>query len=122
VRRSSAIALLVAALVGCGQAPAIDAHGVTTSAVTPEAGEVCSDHYPDVRHAQPATVGEVRTLGPAVLDPPPGPLDKYPDDESIALCLVPSGDMFNVVAVVLSDDATYVRWVQNLDDDFSWPI
>jgi len=38
------------------------------------------------------------------------------------LCLVPNGELFDVVAVVLADDTTFVRWTQNLDDDFYWPI
>ena len=60
----------------------------------PDAGEVCSAHFSDVRHFLAANVGTVRNLGPAVLDGPPGPLDEYPDHEPIALCLVPNGESF----------------------------
>lgn len=119
VKRAAAVALLAAVLVGCGQSPATDANSSTHM---PDAGKVCSDHFADVRHSEAATAGAVRSPGPALVDPPPGPLDNYPDDEPIALCLVPNGERFDAVAVVISDGTTYVRWGQNLDDAFYWPV
>lgn len=88
-----------------------------------DAASVCASHFDDVRHSQLSTVRVVRHLGPALVSPPPGPLDEYPDEEPIALCLVPHGTgSYDAVAVILSDDATFVRWTQNLDDNFYWPI
>lgn len=88
-----------------------------------DAASICASHFDDVSHAQLSKVGAVRQLGPQLVSPPPGPLDAYADDEPIAVCLVPDGPgRYDVVAVVLVDGATYVRWTQNLDDGFYWPL
>ena len=121
-RIGPAAVLCAAALVGCAlDADSPDAGGSST---TPEdhPNEICSEHFTDVRHAEMSDVGMVRQVGPQVIDAPPGPLDPYPDDEPIALCLVPDGDRYAATAIVLSDDTTLVRWTQNLDDAFYWPV
>jgi len=127
----AAMALLAAGLVGCSvpasesAQPEVSSETSATAsedAQAAEASSICSEHFADMRHSQFASVGTVRNPGPALVSPPPGPLDPYPDDEPIVLCLVPNRELFDVVAVVLADDTTFVRWTQNLDDDFYWPI
>lgn len=125
-KRTAAL-LLAVALAGCNapeQLPEPTPEPPDEASITPGvvdgAGSACANHFPDVRLSELSTVRAVRHVGPVPLDPPPGPLDVYPDDEPIALCLVPNGWMFDAVAVVLSDDATVIRWTQGLGE-FAWP-
>lgn len=128
--RSAGLVLLLAALAGCGPANVSDATTAETSAAsqptttaTDEASDRCSEHFDDVRLSELSVVAMVRQLGPQLIDPPPGPLDPYSDEEPVALCLVPNSEgTFDVFALVLADDATFLRWRQNLDDQFYWPV
>lgn len=77
----------------------------------------CEEHFPDVRDSEPVTVGDVRNIGPAVIDGPAEPLDVYADNEPVALCLVPNDTgTFDAVAVILSDGNTVLRWSVNVED------
>ena len=107
LRTKRSLGLLIAVtLVGCSAPdqlpePTPSNEASTAPATVDTAGRACANHFPDVRLSELSTVYTVRHVGPLPASPPPGPLDAYPDDEPVALCLVPNGSMFDAIAVVV---------------------
>ncbi len=94
----------------------------TTASASADAASVCAAHFDDVRWSEEWTIASARSPGPPFVTPPPGPLDVYPDDAPVAMCLVPNRTgTFAMFAVVLSDGATFFRWAQRRGDGFDWP-
>lgn len=117
-------ALLVLGLLGCtGPNDQPVPAPPTSTTVFDQAASTCSEHFDDIRYSEPITASSIHQLGPAMLDPPPGPFADYPDDEPVALCLVPNAKgTFDVIAVLASTGETFIWWVQNQDDALTWPI
>jgi hypothetical protein len=119
--------LLLLACAACthstaGKASNSPTHSAAAPATSVNAQAVCAATYPTVRAAQASRAGDLRFFGPKPLGASSLHFAGLPDDQPVALCIVPSSGAFTVYGVPAGGGRSELLWQQGEADRFARPI